>query len=449
MGVCFVTKRPFTTYTWEAQCFPDRRKINSTSIERDHNFDLSESESVNHAEVCLINKRISLAFLEGRNSSNFKMQCFTLFHELLYHSIRSHACVDPESISVSHATKIISNDEIRGSLQVHVIPPKRESLQIRKKYGVYLCASFQEYHSHRDNLIAPYEVHLQRPDPSWKIKAENIKRMLMGMHCSKQWKLLEHIGSTAIPDLIAKPIIDLMIVLKKEEDFTDCFEHFLKGQADLEKLPFKIAFTSKAPCSNDDWGFFQVPHNAAKECRICEINIHIFVEGTRNAIEKLLFRDFLTSSKGGLLKAEYAKLKKNLMEKLQNNKLSVPQYTRSKSDIVARILSAAEKWSKDRGENTESSSEFIRISERYTRFKTSPDVHLRSPERTCPKAGTYHEMRLRITRSLKDAKSSKTTDRDNSDFDSKPALARFPSAELLRFEDISTQDSSETYDIYD
>jgi len=87
-----------------------------------------------------------------------------------------------------------------------------------------------------------------------------------------------------------------------------------------------------------------VPHHAAQELKICEVNIHVYCEGTKNAVDKLIFRDFLMAEEGKILRAEYGRVKLDLMERLEKNELSVSQYSRSKNEIVSQILAAAKTW---------------------------------------------------------------------------------------------------------
>jgi len=301
-----------------------------------------------HNERCpvTINETLTQAYKVGgqRISKHFKKECAVLKKEFLVHSLHTHASVDPEVFSKVHSTQPIKDEIIRREATKRMTTSARRSTYIPVKHGVRICYSFQQYHAHRDNLIEPYEVILQKHDPNWKLHAQRIIAMLEAMNCHVQWARLEHIGSTAIEGLVAKPIVDLMIVLLEDQDFEKCFNQILEEQEKIESLPIKIGFTSKAPGSDDDWGFFQVPHTAAHALKMCEVNIHIFLEGSQNAVDKLIFRDFLIAEEGKSLRAEYGRVKLDLMEQLERNELSVSQYSRSKNEIVAQILVAAKKW---------------------------------------------------------------------------------------------------------
>jgi len=301
-----------------------------------------------HKERCpvTINETLTQAWDVGGNriSKHFKKQCAVLRKEFMVHSLHTHASVDPEVFSKVHSTQPIKDEIIRREANKRMRTSARRSLYIPLTHGVRICCSFQQYHAHRDNLVEPYEVILQKHDPNWKLHAKRIIAMLEAMNCHVQWARLEHIGSTAIEGLVAKPIVDLMIVLLEDQDFYKCFNKIVEEQEKLESLPIKIGFTGKAPGSDDDWGFLQVPHTAAQALHMCEVNIHIFLEGSQNAVEKLIFRNFLMAEEGKSLREEYGRVKLELMERLEKNELSVSQYSRSKNEIVAQILVAAKKW---------------------------------------------------------------------------------------------------------
>jgi len=211
--------------------------------------------------------------------------------------------------------------------------------------GVMVCNSFQQYHLRRDEIIStPYEIHVEEYNKNWAREAAEVCKWLEGMDCSKKyWHKVQHIGSTSIPDMVGKPIIDIMITLTEEDKFKEAVDEFLREQFEIKKLPVKIGFTGKAPFSNDDWGFFQVPRQWAEKIGICEVNIHIFNKNSTNALEKNLFRNYLTSSEGHELKKEYCEIKRKLMKEL-NGGLKVSDYALRKNEIVSKILDKAYLW---------------------------------------------------------------------------------------------------------
>jgi len=212
-------------------------------------------------------------------------------------------------------------------------------------YGVIFCKSFKQYHLNRDKFVpSPYKIHLEEYSKKWMHDADIIRGLLEGTDRLKHWEKIEHIGSTAIPGMVAKPIIDIMITLKSGVQFKTAIDNFLREQVKIKELPVRIGFTDKAPFSTDDWGFFQIPRQAAQQFGMCEVNIHIFAKNSQNALEKNLFRDFLTSEKGAVLRKEYCEVKRRLMLELKNG-LLVSQYALRKNEVVARILVAGSNWS--------------------------------------------------------------------------------------------------------
>ena len=74
------------------------------------------------------------------------------------------------------------------------------------------------------NFIKPY-------NPDWKTEFENLRDILYTE--LKEFKLnIQHIGSTSIPGLIAKPILDIDIIIKNKIHLGDI-------SAILEKLGYK------------------------------------------------------------------------------------------------------------------------------------------------------------------------------------------------------------------
>jgi len=77
---------------------------------------------------------------------------------------------------------------------------------------------------------------------------------------------------------------------------------------------------------------------------MCEINIHLYSDGAQHVLEKLVFRDFLSSEEGSEWRDKYGRRKRELMEMLKRNELSVGKYANNKTEIVGKILAHAKEW---------------------------------------------------------------------------------------------------------
>lgn len=288
--------------------------------------------------------------LENR-SKNTNQDMYKDFHRLSCKMVRQRGLSQPD---LQHLRR--SKRKMSLSIQASVDPerlslptmkfdnvilevPRRVTLEKPKlRYGVWFCNSFDQYLEHRDTLIEPYEVHLEGYNPNWKIEGERVIAQLKEMKCSKQWVAVEHIGSTAVVGLHAKPVLDIMITIDSASMFDSAIENFLKDQAN-SRLPFKIGFKAKAPFTNDDWGFVQIPKNAASGKQMSEVNVHIYVARTHSAHMKIIFRDYLNENEKS--RNEYKNVKLELMKQVNEKKLSVALYAKKKSVIVTTILNRA------------------------------------------------------------------------------------------------------------
>ena len=69
---------------------------------------------------------------------------------------------------------------------------------------------------------------LSEYDPNWVNKFNSIKVFLSDVFKNKALKI-EHIGSTSIPGMRAKPLIDIVLVVSKMEDFNTEKEQMIKA----------------------------------------------------------------------------------------------------------------------------------------------------------------------------------------------------------------------------
>lgn len=119
-------------------------------------------------------------------------------------------------------------------------------------------------------------VTLAPHDPRWRdMAAAEAARISAAIGLSLM--RVEHIGSTAIPGIAAKPTIDLMPVVAREQDLDTCrtpmesLGYFWRGEFGISERRYSVL-------ENDGKRLFHV---------------HIFAEGNENIRRHTAFRDYL------------------------------------------------------------------------------------------------------------------------------------------------------------
>ncbi len=160
-------------------------------------------------------------------------------------------------------------------------------------------------------------IHLAAYDPTWPSmfarEAVRIREVL-----GERVLLLEHVGSTSVPGLCAKPVIDMILAVKNSADEASY------GPA-LESEGYALRIREP------DW----YEHRCFKLSRF-DGNLHIFSAGCPEIDRMLLFRDWLRREEGDRLLYEGTK------RKLAAQKWEFTQhYADAKSKIVKEILARA------------------------------------------------------------------------------------------------------------
>ncbi|MBX9804736.1 MAG: GNAT family N-acetyltransferase [Alphaproteobacteria bacterium] len=154
-------------------------------------------------------------------------------------------------------------------------------------------------------IVVPY-------NPQWpEIFAKEAKRIAeaLGDNCVT----IHHIGSTSIPGISAKPIIDMVPVVKDilKVNAAALVELGYEGRGELGML-FRRYFSNRA------------------------CHLHIWEEGNPEIDKHLIFRDYLIKNPDAL--NAYEALKLSLAESFRDDRAS---YTLSKDDLVKEILHKA------------------------------------------------------------------------------------------------------------
>ena len=134
---------------------------------------------------------------------------------------------------------------------------------------------------------------------------------------------VEHIGSTAVPGLAAKPIVDLLLAV-------DALEPRERYVAPLEALGYLFAFDPASP----DRHFFARPPGRPRA-----FHLHACLAGGEQELRHLAVRDFLRAHSGEA--AAYAELKRRVAAEAPSDRLA---YVAGKDAYVAALEARALAW---------------------------------------------------------------------------------------------------------
>lgn len=153
-------------------------------------------------------------------------------------------------------------------------------------------------------------------DSSWPEKFEKEKQLIdetIGEYITGG---IHHVGSTAIPGLSAKPIIDILVGVESLEESKPCIEILKK--IDYMHAPYKVQY--------EHWFCKPNPENR-------EFHLHLMPANSPEFKAKIAFRDWLRDYSGD--REEYEKLKQDLAKKYENDREA---YTKAKTEFVKKII---------------------------------------------------------------------------------------------------------------
>ncbi len=134
---------------------------------------------------------------------------------------------------------------------------------------------------------------------------------------------IQHIGSTSIPGMPAKPIIDISISIKS-----------MKNSRDFIKLFEDLGYEYRPDFGGPNIQLLFVKGSESKRTHY----IHLMKYQGSIWKNDLLFRDYLRKNKQKA--QEYAVLKKDLAKKYSNDRVN---YTTSKADFIQSVIKLAKK----------------------------------------------------------------------------------------------------------
>lgn len=157
-------------------------------------------------------------------------------------------------------------------------------------------------------------VVLAAHNSAWAKQFEDLAAQ-MKKACGDKLVTIHHIGSTSVPGLAAKPLIDMMPELRHHED----------GPT-LAPLLEPLGFLYFGAYGIEGRHFFRRKGDV-------EVNVHMFETGHIEIERHVVFRDALRSD--SKLRDAYQSLKEELAARFPND---VDSYARSKSDFIEGVL---------------------------------------------------------------------------------------------------------------
>lgn len=168
------------------------------------------------------------------------------------------------------------------------------------------------------NLIQPY-------NPNWAIEFNELKNCLLEILHGLDIDI-QHIGSTSIPDLPAKPILDVDIIIQDKLILPD-----------ISKKLEKIGYMCKGEQGiKGRFAYRQITEQTPRKGKFKkwrEHHLYVCYSDSLALRNHLLFRDALLNDRK--LVEEYSKLKTNLAIEIG---MTREKYTQRKTDFIISVL---------------------------------------------------------------------------------------------------------------
>lgn len=155
-------------------------------------------------------------------------------------------------------------------------------------------------------------------DPDWARRFEALKATLEPV-LSKLEHRIEHVGSTSVPGLAAKPIIDMVVIVPSQAEISSAIEQLASlGYVHRGDLGISGREAFRAP-----------PGRPAHHLYLC-------VVGNHSLQNQLTLRDYLGQHPAA--REQYAQLKKGLAERFSDD---IEAYVEGKTAFIVSILRQA------------------------------------------------------------------------------------------------------------
>jgi GrpB-like predicted nucleotidyltransferase (UPF0157 family)/mannose-6-phosphate isomerase-like protein (cupin superfamily)/GNAT superfamily N-acetyltransferase len=203
-----------------------------------------------------------------------------------------------------------------------VLPANQAALAFYEQFGFEVEEGVEKHEERSGRSVVLLRRSLDEPirivayEPEWPIGFEQERVKLE--EAIGEWIVggFHHVGSTAVPCMEAKPIIDILAGVRSLEESRACFEP-------LVRLGYVYA-----PYQLEEMHWFCKPHPSRRTH-----HLHLVPVDSGRYRDELAFRDRLRADPG--IAAEYVALKRELARRFAHDR---EVYTEAKSDFIRRVL---------------------------------------------------------------------------------------------------------------
>jgi len=170
--------------------------------------------------------------------------------------------------------------------------------------------------------VTEEQISIQSYNPAWPRMFREEKENLLSCLPNELISRIEHFGSTAVPNLAAKPIIDMLVEVTSLEEVrkrivpvleSQGYDYFWRPTWGDDVPPFYVWFIKRDINGNRTHHIHMVEHHFEHW-------------------DRLLFRDYLIEHPATA--REYQDLKFQLAEEYVNNRI---EYTKKKNDFIQKV----------------------------------------------------------------------------------------------------------------
>lgn len=176
-----------------------------------------------------------------------------------------------------------------------------------------------------EELWQLFPIILSSHNPEWKKWADDEIQSLSGL-LKYYAPVINHIGSTAIPGIMAKPIVDILVEISGDSDWVEV--------KNILETSGYICMCESAARMSFNKGY--TPYGYA--AKVFHVHIHAIGDNA-----EIYFRDYLKQNPA--VAKEYEKLKLSLLPKFRNNR---DGYTDAKTDFINKVITSTKRKGMDK-----------------------------------------------------------------------------------------------------